>query len=889
MPNGGDSNGANGPNGTNGGGVQNGQGQNGAQQNPNNLAQDSLSLMQLKRLVGENARNVQPEYAFEYRPSDTLPNELSEWFTYAHGDLLLLITGARQAFEHTYTRLSLPPHQSEAPRGKISRWTMSKDVKRRRYISRCCDLLEHVDQEERVRGLEGLSFVAQGVYGELHDHHEQMDWIKRNNKLLRNVGVAEAVFGCLRQAFDREWEFAHQASAATGGLANPAEIDPDEIFNQKALNRRELKHSMTILYFLIEVTRQVSEEETEDKNIGFDEELESFRDEIAQLPGEGGLLGFLVKSIAHMRWEDNVEIQLAHPILLAWKTALLLFGSPDKHLPKVKQFSRMAEGLSAEVDKNQISANPLDYFLFRQELIAKYPAYNPPKPLFAFDANSYLPSLIQPESSTRSVGNSDVLLGGKGGGENLVSILEKAVHIATPAPSPPPSPIGVGKLTKKQNYQTNQSFPFMFPPADSEEGGGVPKSIKEAGELFSGRTRISLAMRQLWKEKEAFEKYGRGWSADPALGEGDFAPSQSLRNSWNIFGKRRNGGGSNDNQPTPLSAIDEDAPHIGWQERKERERQEREAAEKKQWEDLDTVRLREITSKGVTALLLVLLKWFRVSHVLKFEYLSQLLWDSNLVPLVLKILNQQDIVHTLTTKTDRPERGYFQVCNLHSLSPRQYTNTSSESSSPDDACPPPIRFSAHQNPAPQQPSESSPPPSDQQLPEVITEYSWRNFFTSINIMRILQKVVKGKAHRNLALVQFRSSVILRKPLKCPQRELRLYTLKVFKGQVPYCGRKWRHGNMRVITSIYLYCRPELRDDWLAGGDVDNEVEEAGPQEEALRALTLFYNVSWFPKSMGADLGLLEEERDFFRRECVRLDEVERDEMEGEEFGQQVWS
>lgn len=98
------------------------------------------------------------------------------------------------------------------------------------------------------------------------------------------------------------------------------------------------------------------------------------------------------------------------------------------------------------------------------------------------------------------------------------------------------------------------------------------------------------------------------------MGEGDFAPSQSLRNSWNIFGKRRNGGGSNDNQPTPLSAIDEDAPHIGWQERKERERQEREAAEKKQWEDLDTVRLREITSKGVTALLLVLLKWFRVSR-----------------------------------------------------------------------------------------------------------------------------------------------------------------------------------------------------------------------------------------------------------------------------------
>lgn len=109
---------------------------------------------------------------------------------------------------------------------------------------------------------------------------------------------------------------------------------------------------------------------------------------------------------------------------------------------------------------------------------------------------------------------------------------------------------------------------------------------------------------------------------------------------------------------------------------------------------------------------------------------------------------------------------------------------------------------------------------------MITDFSWRNFFTAINFLRVMQKMVKGKAHRNLALVQYKSSAILRKPLKCQQKELWLYTLKLFKGQVPYCGRKWRQSNMRVITNIYLYCRPELRDDWLAGGDVDVEVEES---------------------------------------------------------------
>lgn len=33
-------------------------------------------------------------------------------------------------------------------------------------------------------------------------------------------------------------------------------------------------------------------------------------------------------------------------------------------------------------------------------------------------------------------------------------------------------------------------------------------------------------------------------------------------------------------------------------------------------------------------------------------------------------------------------------------------------------------------------------------------------------------------------------------------------------------------NMKVITSIYLNCRPELRDEWLAGTDQDTELEDA---------------------------------------------------------------
>jgi Domain of unknown function (DUF3402) len=32
--------------------------------------------------------------------------------------------------------------------------------------------------------------------------------------------------------------------------------------------------------------------------------------------------------------------------------------------------------------------------------------------------------------------------------------------------------------------------------------------------------------------------------------------------------------------------------------------------------------------------------------------------------------------------------------------------------------------------------------------------------------------------------------------------------------------------MKIITSIYLKCRPDLRDEWLTITDIDNEVEDS---------------------------------------------------------------
>ena len=197
----------------------------------------------------------------------------------------------------------------------------------------------------------------------------------------------------------------------------------------------------------------------------------------------------------------------------------------------------LRDGSDQTADKhgeNFITASPLDYHLFRQEITSKYPSYSPPPPLVPIELenNSILPPLPNHPSRRSSQEQLHMMVGPtvNGGG----SIFNQPVHIATPAPSPPPSPAGPGgKGGKKQNYQTNQNFPFLYPPLDDAsntvggkgkaelkdqlvgkrwEGSDVPASILEAGQLFASRMRMSRSIRQLWDVREKFIKYERGWN-----------------------------------------------------------------------------------------------------------------------------------------------------------------------------------------------------------------------------------------------------------------------------------------------------------------------------------------------------------------------------------------
>lgn len=900
---------------------------------------DSLSLAQLRRLVSEFPRQASAAYDFQY--TDTAPHaeEIDEWFSYQSGQLAILLN-ARQAYESQWE------HDLAAKEEEVT-WDEAPEDVKSTFIRQALYEIKSADSSVCAAAAGKLVYLSLGRWADtsgqpVGDTAElrtvatatQLAAIKTGVKAITELGGIPVIWHALRCAFESALDDEMPTSQA----------------HVKQETQDKLVNLMTIMYMFIQVV------------LGDPEGMELVRHELLSLRPH--LPVYMLTVTTKFRFleprDDSVNVPHAQTLLLLWKSILLVFGG-TKEIETAKQALR--ENDTGDKDKNIITASPLDYHVFRQEITSKYPAYIPPQSKIPLDADniSLLPPL--PNHPTRNNGSNGILPVPPGTQSGGASILHQPVHIATPAPSPPPSPAIGGKGGKKQNYQTNQNFPFLYPPLDETsnsaggkgaagfqqalvgrkwEGSDVPASILEAGELFSKRVRMTRATRQLWEQRQLFQRFERGWDLPDdendeitdldldALGpDDDHIDTDKLLEFINNRQEKKQVAaidyGPNPDVPTDirqrLEAVEEfykaSLPQLqslvivlmkvllasvtasissgsftqhGPGTTTAREDLTADGS------DASAGRNMEIEAKASTAIILLLLKWLKISHILKFEYLTQLLLDSNYLPLVLKLFAHQDIQRVVDSKADNIEYSFFHFCNRRAHPGEKLPSEPGESDvadaeSEDEAAPPPIRR-RRSPPGPEEvPSEnegfsrqaaeqSSMRPEVDELgypvnalpPEPVTDFSWRNFFALINYLRIMQKICKNKAHRNLLLVQYKSSNIIRRSLKIPQNELRLYTLKLFKNQVPYCGRKWRQSNMRVITAVYLHCRPELRDEWLAGSDVDAEVEEALPLEQALRSLTHWFNVRMYPDKMAPEIKVaLRNQQDFFRRELEKLE------------------
>ncbi|TEA17547.1 Factor arrest protein 11 [Colletotrichum sidae] len=917
---------------------------------------DSLSLLQLRRIVAEFSRGEPVAYDFVYSDTGSHDEEINEWFVYQFWQWLRL-NAAQTAFEGDWQ------HKYNIHTG----WAETDYETRVRFTKDALAGLRAKESTQRRDASGKLVYMVLGRWvetaapvtagdGRSAASAAQVEAMRSSVAFIASLDGLATVWEAIQATFEVFWS-EHPQLVGPGG---PSEVQ-DELINL-----------MTVLYVAIQEV------------LSSPNELEPTRAKLLSL--NPGLVDFMTLATSKLRWDEASHMPSTHIFLLYWKSILMVFGG-IREIEETKKAT--AESHKAK-SKDVITASPLDYHVFRQELTSKYPAYVPPRTLIPLEPENttLLPPI--PNQPTRTSLANGILPASQNSQSGGASILHQPVHIATPAPSPPPSPGVGGKGGKKQNYQTNQNFPFMYPPLDATsnsaggkggaglqealvgrkwDGSDIPASILEAGKLFSERVRMTRATRQLWEERESFLRFERGWDADDSDSDIEDLDLDGLsleekqeiaalkaetkaerRREADVAANEREidygpSGDADDEIKRRLLAVEsfykETLPHLqslvivllrpilvnvtvfmqspaGQQHPSmpgraangavnggpgpNRQQQPQDPASavpggppeipQLSPEEVDAARSREVTTKAITGIILLLLKWLRVSHVLKFEYLTQLLLDANYLPLVLKLFAHQDVQQAVDCNTDRLENSFFHFCSMRSKNNVQpCVSPEPEEESEDEAAPPPIK---RRRSPPRVPS-AVPRPNDDNAqteaqvavrPEVdelghpvndlptepITDFSRRNFFCLINYLRIMQKVCKHKAHRNLLLVQYKSANILRKSLKVPQPELRLYTLKLFKNQVPYCGRKWRQSNMRVITAVYLHCRPELRDEWLAGSDVDAEVDSALPLEQALRSLTHWFNVRRYPDKIALELrAALREEQDFFTRELEKLD------------------
>ncbi|TPX32148.1 hypothetical protein SmJEL517_g04691 [Synchytrium microbalum] len=768
----------------------------------------AFSMAAIRRALASKQKTV--HYDFAYADRDKMANEINEFFH--HHDLMFLHEG-QELFEQNFA----------------SKWTDATVDQKTNYIEAQLDLLELKNPTERAHACRRLLYIAVGTYAELPadasiDTHLKL--IQENTELLLSCGAVLYIYRALR--------IVSSAMDVATRVADPGFSIQDR---QAIIDLANIEASVCLatLYMIVEV------------NLG--------NERLAVELGEGdvpvaGHLFVLVSQLsdsnrkhypakkASFFFDRNSGLKtcdaskpLNHVLLLLWKTLMASLGDSVR-LQELKNTARSMEGLpSTTAEDPYVKAAPGDYQQLQTILTNRYPAY------------------VLPDAHIMATPS--------------VEKLNLAAYPPSPRPTPwePPSPLQ----------------PFINPDPETN-----PSFFDETISKFKQYSYISLGTVQFAKEKAIKDRTEASmYASDRAMTGGcitDWLPSESsvesdesakttgLRHDHqnkdaleridqlyryllpnmsthivmlvrliyyvNLDGRSQDGSGG---PPDGQSFPDNQSPQSSL-------------------ENADATRHREVVTKAVSAIIVVLLKATRCRNIFLFEYISQLLIDHNCSILVLKLLstwfqNQNNNpskpvdlwndAPALTSGTalaaaflkesiEPAQLNFFHFCR------KQDTDKEGNASPPMEDIASVI--DSYDSPV----DETNETINEKDDTQEFNVGSWRNFFTVINLMRVLQKLSKRKSHRILALIHWKASAVLKRVVKVGHVGLQLYALKLLKGQIPYLGRKWRSSNMKVITSIYLHLRPYLRDEYLSG-DLEVDGEEALSQEHQLRGLIAFYH------------------------------------------------
>lgn len=720
-----------------------------------------------------------PDLDFVYDDTDTHASEIAELYSYTEQPELQLNV---KAFEDQMEQYGLLPS-----------WQRLQNVEKKSVIMKLLNQLEMSSKPLRIKAARCILYIAQGCWAEVQSDAEQQQWSRTNVMLLYEFGV----FTAFTDLLNIEIENNTAAHVAMRKLA------------VSLADSQDLRIILSVLYIITEVMRvERTFEYSEYKNL-----VDTFCFELGVPIGEELLIVKLLGMVTRFCSGAAPHFPMKKVLLLLWKLIIVTLGGIAK-LREIKVAYREKEGLPV---------NDEDTMEIAKTMRASSPPASASDLLEAQNQKRnnrpFRRSLMKQSSLDDHESLSMELEGGMGtdGSDELAELSEYEERRAfdspdpgqgynyeqrpsTPTPVTLPIPRGLPWKPKVRQKDIDQflensrmKFVGFSLQGDRESLAGLPQPIHEGIKILKQHMYTSLAEIQIQKEEEIARNPLSYRDEDYPLTPTEILYQAMLPNLPQymiallkiLLAAAPTSKAKTDSINIMADVLPEEMPMTVLQSMKL---------------GIDVNRHKEIIVKAVSAILLLLLKHFKLNHICQFEFMSQHLVFANCTPLVLKFFNQ-NIMAYVGAKNVIPILD-FPACVIGD----QPELTGENLEIGDSAL-----------------------------------YSWRNMFSCINLLRILNKLTKWKHSRIMMLVVFKSAPILKRTLKVRHAMTQLYVLKLLKMQTKYLGRQWRKSNMKTISAIYAKVRHRLNDDWAFGNDLDARPWDFQAEECALRACVDRFN------------------------------------------------
>ncbi|KAK7814109.1 hypothetical protein U0070_020968 [Myodes glareolus] len=571
-------------------------------------------------------------------------------------------------------------------------WLELEEDAQKTYVMGLLDRLEVVSRQQRLKVARAVLYLAQGTFGECDSEVDVLHWSRYNCFLLYQMGTFSAFLELLHMEIDN-------SQASSSALRKPAVSIADST---------ELRVLLSVMYLMVENIRL----EREIDPRGWRTARETFRTELSfSTHNEEPFALLLFSMVTKFCSGMAPHFPIKKVLLLLWKVVMFTLGGFE-HLQALKIQKRAELGLpplaedSIQVVKSMRAASPPSYTLdlgesqlapppsklrgrrgSRRQLLTKQDSldiYNE-RDLFKTEEPAT-------EEEEEPAGDGERALDGE------LDLLEQ-----DPLVPPPPSqtPLSTDRV----------AFPKGLPWApkvrDTDTLVGLPRPIHESVKTLKQHKYISIADIQI-KNEEELEKcpMSLGEEVVPEtpceiLYQGMLysLPQYMIALLKILLAAAPTSKAKTDSINILADVLPEEMPITVLQSMKL---------------GIDVNRHKEIIVKSISALLLLLLKHFKLNHIYQFEYVSQHLVFANCIPLILKFFNQ-NILSYITAKNSISVLDY-PCCTIQDLP--ELTTESLEAGDNSQFC-------------------------------------WRNLFSCINLLRLLNKLTKWKHSRTMVNIDAR--------------------------------------------------------------------------------------------------------------------------------------